>query len=176
MSLKTFSKEELKQKSMLELASIILKDAKKAITFKEIYDQIAELKGFTKQEKEEKIAQFYTEMNVDGRFMTIGSNIWGLKEWYPVDQADEEVAPAPKKKKKKKADDFDEDEDELEYDDVELVELGEEEEEELEVIDGFDDEDVFDEDVDDVDDDDEDEEDVLEVEIDLDEDDEEEKI
>ncbi|WP_405097568.1 DNA-directed RNA polymerase subunit delta [Oceanobacillus sp. FSL H7-0719] len=141
MSLDKFSHEELKKKSMLELASLILRDEKKALSFQEIYDQIAEIKGFTKKLKEENIAQFFTELNVDGRFMTLGSNVWGLKQWYPVDQADEEITPAPKaKRKSKKKKDYEDDEDEesLEFDDEEeLLELGEEadDEEELDELD-----------------------------------------
>ncbi|MCF3942760.1 DNA-directed RNA polymerase subunit delta [Oceanobacillus alkalisoli] len=153
-----YSREELKGKSMLVLASLILKDTKKALDFQELYNQIAELKGLTKQAKENQIAQFYTELNVDGRFITLGSNVWGLKEWYPVDQADEQITAAPKKRKKKKADEFDEEE--LEYE-ADLVELGEEEEEEVvDEIDEFDED--YDEDLD------EEEEEELEVEIDLD--------
>lgn len=135
MSLDKFSHEELKNKPMLELAGLILEDAKKALSFQEIYDQIAEIKEFTKKKKEEKISQFYTELNVDGRFMTIGSNMWGLKIWYPVEQADEEITSTPKKKRKSKkktaeeAEDIDENEDlELE-EDVDLIELGDEDEE-----------------------------------------------
>lgn len=126
MSLKDYSKEELKIKPMVEIAGFILQDAKKALTFQEIYDQIAEIKGLTKKAKEEKIAQFYTELNVDGRFMTLGSNVWGLKVWYPVDQADEEITAPPKKKTKaKKKDEEDEDDFELE-EDLGVKELGEE--------------------------------------------------
>lgn len=179
MSLKDFNNEQLKNKAMLELARHILEDTNKALPFQEIYDQVAKLKGFTKKEKDANIAQFFTELNVDGRFMTPGSNTWGLKRWYPVDQADEEVTPAPKKKSKaaKKAEE--EDELLLEPDD-EVVELGEE------VIEDDDDEDEEDDviidEVIDVDDDEEEvdefeeldvEKEDLEEEITLDEDDEE---
>ncbi|MBN6205872.1 DNA-directed RNA polymerase subunit delta [Ralstonia pickettii] len=151
MSLNNFSHEELKKKSMLELASLILKDEKKALGFQEIYNQIAELKGFTKKEKEDNIAQFFTELNVDGRFMTLGSNVWGLKQWYPVEQADEEITSTakPKRKSKKKTDyEDEEDEDILEYEEEEeLLELGEDEED-LDELDEDEDEEDFGEDLD----------------------------
>lgn len=160
MSLKDYSKEELKIKPMVEIAGFILQDAKKALTFQEIYDQIAEIKGLTKKAKEEKIAQFYTELNVDGRFMTLGSNVWGMKVWYPVDQADEEITAPPKKKTKaKKTAKEDEDDFELE-EDPGVKELGEE-------------------DLDDEDDDDEDEDTgfvALEEDLDVEEEDLEEEI
>ncbi|PAV31384.1 DNA-directed RNA polymerase subunit delta [Virgibacillus profundi] len=101
MSLKKYSHEELKSMSMIDLADLLLLEEKKAINFKDIFEKIAELKGLTKKEKQEYISQFYTDLNVNGHFITIGENMWGLKRWYPVEQMDEEVAPAPKKKKKK---------------------------------------------------------------------------
>ncbi|MFD1036883.1 DNA-directed RNA polymerase subunit delta [Virgibacillus byunsanensis] len=101
MSLKKYSHEEIEKMSMLELANLILLDGKKAQNFRDVFEKIAKMKGFTNEENKERIAQFYTDLNLDGRFMTIGSNMWGLKRWYPVEQADEEVTNAPKKKKKK---------------------------------------------------------------------------
>lgn len=173
MSLKEFSSEQLKNKAMLELARHILEDTNKALPFQEIYDQVAKLKGFTKKEKDANIAQFFTELNVDGRFMTTGSNTWGLKRWYPVDQADEEVTPAPKKKGKAAKKKAEEEDDELLLEpDDEVVELGEE---------TIEDEDDDEDDVVDIDEDEEEvdefeeldvEKEDLEAEITLDEDDE----
>ncbi|ASN04040.1 DNA-directed RNA polymerase subunit delta [Virgibacillus necropolis] len=129
MSLKKYSHEEISKMSMIELANLILLDKKKAVDFRDIFKKIAELKGFSEKEKETNITQFYTDLNIDGRFMTPGSNLWGLKRWYTVEQRDEEVAAAPKKKKKKaakkkakKKDDYD-DEEELDIVDEDIEEL-----------------------------------------------------
>ena len=46
--------------------------------------------------------QFYTDMNIDGRFLAIAENQWGLREWYPVEQIEEETAPTVKVRKKKR--------------------------------------------------------------------------
>lgn len=100
MSLKKVSHEEAKETPMIELANIHLLDKKKALDFNVVYELIAELKEFTKKEKKDNISQFYTDLSVDGRFLAMGSNKWGLRRWYPVDEADEEVTAAPKKKKK----------------------------------------------------------------------------
>ncbi len=102
MSLKEYSREELEVKSMLEIANEILLEEHKAMDFNELYDKTAAFKGFTDEQKQEFIAQFYTDLTVDGRFLMAGSGIWGLKRWYPVDQMDEEVNVAAKKKTKKK--------------------------------------------------------------------------
>lgn len=130
------SQEELKNVAMIDLANMLMVDEKKALDFHEAFDRIAEIKGFSEGEKDEQLVQFYTDLNVDGRFMTIGSNVWGLKRWYPVDQIDEEVAAAPTKKRKKASKDEDEDFDE---------DYVFEEEEELELEAGFDNDDEEDE-------------------------------
>jgi len=179
VSLKDYSPEQIENMSMLELASIILKEEKKALHFKDVFDKIAEVKGFSEAEKEEKIAQFYTDLNVDGRFTTLGSNMWGLKRWYPIEQADEEVH-TPKKKKKKatkkkrkeeeidEEEDFEEEDDLLEDEDIDEVfddeaeDLDEDDEEldpDLDEFDDFDeDEEEIDEEFDDEELDDEEEE------------------
>lgn len=177
MSLDTFSREELKNKSMLEISSLILKDAKKALSFQEIFDKVAEIRELTDAEKKEKIAQFYTELNVDGRFMTIGSNVWGLKEWYTVEQQEELITtePEPKVKRKSKRDD---DEDlELEEDDEDIEEL----EDDIDALIDEDDEDKdeLDDDFEDLDDEilDEEDDELLDEELDFeDEEDEEENL
>lgn len=102
MSVKELSKDQVNEISMIELATIILEEEREAIDFNEIFHRIAKLKGFTEAEKEQYIAQFYTDMNIDGGFMTIGTNRWGLKKWYPVEQMEEEIANLPQKRKKKR--------------------------------------------------------------------------
>src|SRR5699024_6994963 len=38
-----------------------------------------------------KMANFYTEMNYVGSFISLGENRWGLREWHAVDSIDEEI-------------------------------------------------------------------------------------
>lgn len=102
VSVKELTKEEISNLSMIELGSIILKEENKAVSFQDLFSKIAELKNFSKEDKENLIAQFYTDMNVDGRYLTLGSGMWGLKSWYPVEQAEEEITDEPTKKRKKK--------------------------------------------------------------------------
>jgi len=102
VSFKNYSHDEIAEMSMIEIAHEVLTDEKQALDFNELFDKIASIKGFKKEQKKKWIAQLFTDLNVDGRFLTIGSNMWGLKRWYPVEQAEEDVQ-APVKKKKKKA-------------------------------------------------------------------------
>ncbi|WP_342745590.1 DNA-directed RNA polymerase subunit delta [Virgibacillus proomii] len=120
VSLKKYSHEEIQKMSMIELATLLMLEEKKAIHFKDIFEQAADLKGFTKQQKRDLIAQFYTDLNVDGRFLTTGDNMWGLKRWYPVEQMDEVVHVTPKRKKKVRQKSEEEIEEELDIVDDEI--------------------------------------------------------
>jgi DNA-directed RNA polymerase subunit delta len=156
LSLNQFTQEELQEMSLMEMAFEILKEKKQPISFKEIMDEITELRGLTEDEVRARIAQFYTDLNIDGRFMTLGENRWGLRVWYPVDQSEEEhvTAVKPKKKKAKKVVDEDEDLDIEEYDELEEEEL---DYDDVDDFDDDDDEDLLDDDIEeDLEDDDED--------------------
>src|SRR5690625_720574 len=108
--------------AMVEIGMHILEDTNKPMDFRELFNRIAELKGISEADKDEHLSQFYTDLNIDGRFMTKGSNLWGLKKWYPVEELDEDISLAPKKKKKKKVKKK-EKEDELEDEDLDESEL-----------------------------------------------------
>lgn len=102
MSLKEYSQEQLKQMSLVELAYEIFRDSKTPITFSELIDEMVRLQGIQKSDLDDRLAQFYTDLNIDGRFISLGDQRWGLRSWYPVDQIEEEVQPAVKTKAKKK--------------------------------------------------------------------------
>lgn len=129
MSLKQYSEEQLKEMALVEIAYEIFSEHKKPITFQELTDQVASLLGMGKEELEDRIAQFYTDLNIDGRFLALSDQTWGLRSWYPYDQLDEETQPTVKAKKKKAKkvveedldlDEFEEiDEDDILLDDVE---------------------------------------------------------
>ncbi|MEI2666860.1 DNA-directed RNA polymerase subunit delta [Rossellomorea sp. LJF3] len=128
MSLKQLSKEELRQTSFIELAHEILVEKKQAMAFEEIVKEIKGLLEISDKEVKSRLLQFYTDLNIDGRYLATGDNRWGLREWYPVDQIEEETVPTMKSSKKKKAkkkdedldlDDFDDlDDEDLDYDDL----------------------------------------------------------
>ncbi|MBD3859103.1 DNA-directed RNA polymerase subunit delta [Bacillus sp. 28A-2] len=160
MSLKEYSQEQLKHMSLVELAYEIFRDSKTPITFSELIDEMIRLQGIQKSDLDDRLAQFYTDLNIDGRFISLGDQRWGLRSWYPVDQMEEEVQPAVKtkaKKKKTKAAVVEEDFDEIE-DEEEIEEL----DEDLDLVEEDDDLDLdeeVDEEIEDFDEDDDDEDD-----------------
>ena len=168
---------QLQEESLIDLAFAILEDKKNSLTLKELFDEIQHYNGLTDEEMASRKPQFYTDMNIDGRFLAIAENQWGLREWYPVEQIEEESAPTVKvrKKKSKTSDDLDDmEEDEIifeeEFDEfaeddddddedevVGFVEVGVEIDEVVEedIIDEEEDEFEIDEDLDDEDDEEE---------------------
>src|SRR5690625_2792508 len=100
------TRDQLKDYSMIELAILILEKNKKALNYKDIFEEIADMKDLPEDERVDYLAQFYTDLNLDGRFLTLGAGDWGLKKWYSVEQIDEiiktEATPKRRKKRKKK--------------------------------------------------------------------------
>lgn len=155
-SLKQLSAEDIQETSMIDIMYFILQDEKKPVSFYKLMDQIGKMKGLSSSQLQEMLAEVYTNLNTDGRFVTLGDNQWGLKGWYPVEQSQEELATTIKPKKRKKSEDdlgFDEDDE----DDLEDLEVDD--------LDDFDDDD-FDDDTEDLDDEDLDDEDDDDVEDD----------
>mgnify|MGYP006379730319 FL=1 len=149
LSLNQFALEDIKEMSLIEVAFEILKEKKQAVSFQDLVKEIANVQQISAEKIQHKISQFYTDLNVDGRFSTTGENRWGLKEWYPIEQVEDEMTNPvkPKKKKAKKVvldefEDLDEDLDEFEEDvvddDILLVEedddLLDEDEEDLDEL------------------------------------------
>ncbi|ALC92611.1 DNA-directed RNA polymerase subunit delta [Bacillus sp. FJAT-18017] len=101
MSLENYSKEQLKEMSMIEMAYELLKNTKQTLSFHDIVDQISKASDLSSEQVRSRLAQFYTDLNIDGRFISLGENKWGLRVWYPVDTVEEEQVHAAKPKKKK---------------------------------------------------------------------------
>ena len=125
MKLRELSREELIEESFVDLTYALLAETHETKTYPEIVEEIEKLLDLSKEDMKARLVQFYTDMNIDGRFLILGENRWGLREWYPVEQIEEESAPTVKarKKKAKVADDEEfedmdlEMEDELDFDD-----------------------------------------------------------
>lgn len=77
---------EIQQMPLVELAYEILKVKKEPLYFRDIMQEIQELRSLSEDEVREVIARVFTEINIDGRFICIGQNIWGLNRWYPTDK------------------------------------------------------------------------------------------
>jgi DNA-directed RNA polymerase subunit delta len=79
--------EKVRETSMVDLAYDLLKNRGESMPYKEIMDEVAKLKGFSDEDVEQYIAQLFTEINIDGRFVRDSDRKWGLREWYSVEEA-----------------------------------------------------------------------------------------
>lgn len=66
--------------SQLDIAYNIIKDSGKVQEFSSLWDEVAKIKEFTPEEKEEKVSRFYTNLIIDSRFVSLGDNTWDLRE------------------------------------------------------------------------------------------------
>jgi DNA-directed RNA polymerase subunit delta len=83
--------EKVKEMPMVDLAFLVLKAANTPYYYRDLMVEVAKLRGMTDQQSQDTIAQLYTEINIDGRFACVGTNLWGLKRWYPLERSDDPV-------------------------------------------------------------------------------------
>lgn len=137
-------KEEL---ALVEIATAILAEHKTVMPFSSLVQEIQDFLAVDAETFRSRLSQFYTDLNTDGSFISLGNNEWGLRAWYPVDAIDESIHEmdddddTPKRKKvAKKVNVFADsaaDDDVIDYndDDPEDEDFGEVAEEEVDVDD-----------------------------------------
>lgn len=76
---------------MIEVAHEILKQHGDVMPFADLTNEVQEFLGKSDEEIRERLSQFYTDLNIDGSFISLGDNLWGLRSWYPYDSIDEAV-------------------------------------------------------------------------------------
>lgn len=86
--------ERIKEMPMVDLAFELLKAANTPFYYRDLMMEIAKIRNLSQEEINQVIAQVYTEINIDGRFACVGSNMWGLKRWYPVERSEDPVSNA----------------------------------------------------------------------------------
>lgn len=175
LNFRDMTTEQLAEESLINLAYAILEDKKATIKFEDLLKEIQQMNGATDEYMASQLVQFYTDMNVDGRFLLNQESGWGLREWYKVEQIEEETAPTVKTRKKKAKAVVDEEVEEVEIDEDDLVfeedyEEFVEEDEDEEEEDVLDFDNVVDEDLEDIEDEDIEEEIEIEDEFELEED------
>ncbi|MGE7947845.1 DNA-directed RNA polymerase subunit delta [Lysinibacillus sp. NPDC093688] len=158
MNFREMTKEQLAEESLINLAYAILNEKRASVSFNDLLTIMQELVGYSDEEMKGRLLQFYTDLNVEGRFLFNQETGWGLREWYKVEQIEEETAPSVKthKKKSKAALEDEEDlEEDLEEEDIDFdedyEEFVEEEEEDEEEADAKEDIDFDEEDIEDID-------------------------
>ena len=125
MILKQFEGQDRKDLSMIEVAHAILEQKGDVVDFTELLIEIQNYLELSELELESRMVRFYTDLNIDGRFISLGENRWGLRGWYPIDAIDEEIISSAEaeddrpvsRRKKRKYNAFSEGDDMIDYND-----------------------------------------------------------
>ena len=80
MNINKMKKEELELLSFTDIAYEILKGEKEAKSTVDIFRRISELLELSEEEFAGKIADFYTTLTTDKRFLALENGNWDLKE------------------------------------------------------------------------------------------------
>ncbi|WP_208559599.1 DNA-directed RNA polymerase subunit delta [Marinilactibacillus kalidii] len=135
MELKQFDGQSKDELAMVDVAHAILENTGQVSNYNDLLVQVAEYLNIGDAELEAEMIQFYTDLNIDGRFISLGSNRWGLRGWYPIDSIDEEIThdndeedEKPRRRKRKGFDDeievFEDEDVEEDDDEEDVVEFG----------------------------------------------------
>jgi DNA-directed RNA polymerase delta subunit len=91
VGLDKFKDKNRDELSMIEVARAILEDNGKRMAFADIVNAVQKYLNKSDEEIRERLPQFYTNMNTDGEFISMGENVWALRSWFPYESVDEEV-------------------------------------------------------------------------------------
>lgn len=110
--------------SMVEVAHAILETKQEVMDFNQLLVEVQSYMELSDAQLEARMARFYTDLNIDGSFISLGENRWGLRSWYPIDSIDEEIVSSmddedlkKRRKKRKKVNAFGSEEDLIDYND-----------------------------------------------------------
>lgn len=77
---------DYKQSSMVDVAYDLMTKKKKPVDFYKLWQEVSEIKGFDQNNQEENESLFYTNITLDGRFITVGENRWDLRSRHKFDE------------------------------------------------------------------------------------------
>ena len=73
-------------KSLIEIAYEFVASHKGSVNFSEIWEHVKKVSEMSEEEASRKAGQFFTNMMLDGRFVTLGENEWDLRERHTFDK------------------------------------------------------------------------------------------
>lgn len=85
MGLKDMKLEDLELMSYTDLTYKFLKEEKKPLNTPTIFHHICDLLGYSNEEFEDKIGDYYTSLTIDKRFIMLETGEWDLRENHSVE-------------------------------------------------------------------------------------------
>lgn len=77
----------MSNKSMINVAYELMNKKRKPVTFLKLWEDVSTMMGFTEQQEEDNIAQFYNDISFDERFVCIGDNKWDLRSRHTFNES-----------------------------------------------------------------------------------------
>ena len=74
------------EKSLLDYAFDFISSQKEPVPFEKIWEYVVASAGLSEEEAKAKISRFYTNLMLDGRFVTLGENLWDLRSSHTFDK------------------------------------------------------------------------------------------
>lgn len=74
-------------KSMIETAYQVLSEHEGIMPFVEVWEKVSSLMGFTPTQAKDNIAQLYTDLSMDGRFLNMSGNTWDLRSRHKLSES-----------------------------------------------------------------------------------------
>ena len=134
MSLKSMKKEDLELLSNKDIAYMIMEESKRKLNTADLFTKIIKLLDLPQSTFEKKIADFYTALSTDKRFILLENGKWDLRSNHTSDKVikvsdedDEEEEINEEEKEEEEEEDLEEDS----FDDTEEEEYDEDTNEEL---------------------------------------------
>jgi len=78
MKLKNYSEEQVREMPLTEIAYLYISSLKHPVSFNKLVDVVFNMADIS-DNKAEKMGQFYTDLTVDGRFVTFSNGNWDLR-------------------------------------------------------------------------------------------------
>lgn len=72
---------------MTDIAYNVVSRRKKGVPFIQIWQEIIKIKGLDESAQQKKIAEFYTELMLDKRFISLADNKWDLRSRHTFDES-----------------------------------------------------------------------------------------
>lgn len=78
--------ENYKNESLVDVAYSVLKGTKEPIAFSKLFDEVCARAEIDSYKAGEVISSFFTNLSLDGRFVALKNNEWGLRVNYKFDE------------------------------------------------------------------------------------------
>ena len=73
-------------KSLLDYAYDCVKASKEQVSFKDLWAYVCKEAGLDEETANRRVSSFYTNLMLDGRFVTLGENQWDLRSRHTFDK------------------------------------------------------------------------------------------